>query len=117
MHTFAAQWVAAWNSHSLPDILTHYGEDVVFYSPFIQQINNDPQGVLQGKAALEAYFSRALQVYPDLHFELYHVLVGVRSVVLFYKSVGNRLSAEMMVFNEAGKVITVRAHYAEPAAS
>lgn len=54
---------------------------------------------------------RALTVYPDLHFELYHVLEGVNSVVIYYKSVGDRLATEMMVLNEAGKVTEVRAHY------
>jgi hypothetical protein len=32
-------------------------------------------------------------------------------VVLYYKSVGDRLAAEMMLLNEDGKVKEVRAHY------
>ena len=111
MNHFAEAWVNAWNSHDLEAILEHYADDIVFYSPFIQKINNDPSGRLQGKEALKAYFAKGLQAYPDLHFELYHVLEGVQSVVLYYKSVNNRLSAEMMVLNDAGKVVEVRAHY------
>lgn len=113
MQEFAQEWVAAWNSHSLPAILSHYDEDVVFYSPLIKKLNNDPSGSLRGKAALEAYFAKGLGAFPDLHFDLYHVLEGVNSVVLYYKSVNNRLSAELMVMNEQGKVIEVRAHYKE----
>ncbi|MCW3462904.1 nuclear transport factor 2 family protein [Chitinophaga nivalis] len=108
---FGQAWLDAWNSHQLDDILSHYADDVVFYSPFIQQVNNDPSGCIHGKTALRAYFSRALTVYPELHFELYHILEGVSSVVLYYKSVGNRLSAEMMVLNAAGEIQEVRAHY------
>jgi ketosteroid isomerase-like protein len=111
MSNFANEWLNAWNSHDLDAIMDHYAEDVVFYSPFIQKINNDPSGRIQGKEGLRAYFGRALGVYTDLHFELYHVLEGVRSVVLYYRSVGNRLAAEMMLLNEEGKVVEVRAHY------
>ncbi|WP_143304583.1 nuclear transport factor 2 family protein [Chitinophaga vietnamensis] len=109
--SFGLAWVHAWNTHNLPEILSHYADDIVFYSPFIMKINNDPSGCLRGKAALEAYFSKALVAYPDLHFELYHILEGVDSVVLYYKSVGNRLSTELMVLNEQGLVKEVRAHY------
>lgn len=111
MQHFAQEWVAAWNNHDLEAILTHYDDEIVFYSPFIQKLNNDPSGAIRGKDELRKYFSKALEIYPDLHFELYHVLEGIDSVVLYYKSVGNRLSAEMMALNAAGKVITVRAHY------
>lgn len=113
MQAIATAWVEAWNSHSLEDILSHYDDNVVFYSPFILRINNDPTGTIRGKAALEAYFRKGLEAYPELHFELYHVLEGVGSVLLYYKSVGNRLAAEMMVLNEQGKVVEVRAHYKE----
>jgi ketosteroid isomerase-like protein len=111
MNNFAQAWVDAWNSHDLEAIMEHYADDVVFYSPFIQKLNNDPTGRIQGKEGLRAYFAKGLEAYPDLHFELYHVLEGIQSAVLYYKSVNNRLSAEMMVLNEAGKVVEVRAHY------
>lgn len=113
MQTLANAWVEAWNSHSLEDILSHYDDDVIFYSPIIQRLNNDPNGFVRGKAALEAYFAKGLAAYPDLHFELYHVLEGINSVVLYYKSVNNRLAAEMMVLNDEGKITEVRAHYKE----
>ena len=113
MQQFAHEWVNAWNGHNLEAIMEHYAEDIVFYSPLIKRINNDPSGRIQGREALKAYFKRGLEAYPDLHFELYHILEGVNSVVIYYKSVGNRLSAEMMVLNSEGKVTEVRAHYTE----
>ncbi|GEP90453.1 hypothetical protein CTE07_20980 [Chitinophaga terrae (ex Kim and Jung 2007)] len=60
---------------------------------------------------MRAYFAKGLAAYPDLHFELHQVLSGVRSVVLYYKSVNNKMSAEMMVLNDQGLVTEVRAHY------
>ena len=111
MNNFAMEWLQDWNNHDLEAIMDHYADTIVFYSPLIQKINNDPTGRIQGKENLRAYFSKGLQAYPDLNFELYHVLEGVNSVVLYYKSVGNRLSTEMMVLNEEGKVMEVRAHY------
>jgi len=111
MTHLAQEWLNAWNRHDMEAIMSHYAEDIVFYSPIIQKINNDPQGCIHGKTALQAYFSKALVAYPELHFELYHILEGINSVVLYYKSVGNRLSTEMMVLDENGKVKEVRAHY------
>jgi hypothetical protein len=111
MTHLAQEWVNAWNAHDMDAILSHYAEDIVFYSPVIQQINKDPKGCIQGKAALREYFAKGLAAYPDLHFELYHILEGINSVVIYYKSIANRLSAEMMVLNEQGKVKEVRAHY------
>ena len=32
---FAAEWIAAWNSHDLETILSHYADDIVFRSPRI----------------------------------------------------------------------------------
>lgn len=113
MNHLAEAWVQAWNSHDLDAIMAHYADDIVFYSPIIQKLNNDPSGRLTGKAALRAYFEKGLAAYPDLHFDLYHVLEGVGSVVLYYKSINNRLSAEMMVLDAHGKVKEVRAHYKE----
>lgn len=111
MTHFAQEWLNAWNRHDMEAIMAHYAEDIIFYSPIIQKINNDPKGCIHGKTALQAYFSKALVAYPELHFELYHILEGVNSVVLYYKSVGNRLSTEMMVLDDTGKVKEVRAHY------
>jgi len=108
---FGEAWLRAWNSHDLEEILSHYDADILFYSPVIKRINNDPSGCIRGKENLRAYFSKALIAYPSLHFELYHILEGVNSVVLYYKSVNDMLSTEMMVLNEKGLISEVRAHY------
>jgi hypothetical protein len=111
---FANEWIEAWNSHDIDRILMHYDDDnIVFRSPFIQLLHDNPSGTIENKADLRDYFSKGLEAYPDLHFELYHVLVGVKSIALIYQSVRNLLAAEVMEINVAGKISKVMAHYTE----
>lgn len=110
-NAIATDWITAWNSHNIQAIMHHYADDITFTSPFIIRINNDPTGTITSKPALQQYFERALTAYPDLKFELFHVLASVNSVVLYYKSVNNLLAAECMLLNDEGKVRQVYAHY------
>src|SRR5438067_203682 len=110
---FAAEWIAAWNSHDLERILSHYADDFAFASPRIVQVVGEPSGKLQGKAAIGAYWAKGLQHAPSLHFELLTVLTGVESVTLYYKGLRGVLAAEVFYFNADGKVILSAAHYAE----
>jgi hypothetical protein len=64
-----------------------------------------------GREALSAYFRKGLQAYPDLHFELIRTLIGVDSLLLYYRSVKGLLAAEMMIINGEGQIQTVRVHY------
>ena len=108
---FAKEWLDAWNSHNLDKIMEHYSENIDFVSPIIQQMGINVEGKISNKNDLKEYFSKALQKYPDLHFELYHELKGANSTVLSYRSVNNSFSAEYMELNNEGKVSKVRAHY------
>jgi ketosteroid isomerase-like protein len=111
----AEEWIAAWNRHDLDAILLHYAEEVEFTSPFVVRLLDDPTGTVRGKAALRDYFARGLAAYPDLRFELLQVLVGVESVSVYYRSVGNRLAAEVMELDAQGRVVRVLAHYTDAA--
>ena len=66
---FAADWLAAWNAHDLPRILSHYSDDFEMRSPVITQITGRADGCLQGKDAVGACWHKALARFPDLHFE------------------------------------------------
>jgi hypothetical protein len=110
-HEFATYWVAAWNAHDQAAILSHYAEDIEFHSPFVRVLNGDPTGALRGKPALAAYIARGLAAYPDLRFELLHVCEGAGSLTLIYRSVGNRLAAEMFLFDAMGRVRQAHCHY------
>ena len=98
---FAQEWLAAWNSRSIDAIMHHYADSIVFSSPFAIAIAPASAGLIKVKEQLRNYFSAALAKYPDLHFELFQVLVGVSSVVLYYKSVKDLYAAETMVIKKA----------------
>ncbi len=111
---FAADWIDAWNSHDMARILAHYRDDFVMSSPKIAQIAGEPSGVLRGKTAIAAYWTKALARVPDLHFELIAVFAGVDRLVIHFVGAGGRLAAESFVFDADGLVIESAAHYALP---
>jgi ketosteroid isomerase-like protein len=110
---FAHDWIEAWNAHDLLRVLAHYTDDFEMSSPFIVEIAGEASGRLQGKARVAAYWRAALERTPQLRFELIHVLVGVSSVVLFYRHHTGLKSAEALFFNEQGKVERAAAHYCD----
>ncbi len=110
-HHFAAAWLAAWNAHDLPRVLSHYTEDFEMRSPVITQITGNPQGRLQGKAAVGAYWAKALQRFPDLRFEPICTLLGVNSVAIHYLGATGKRVAELFEFNADGLVCRAHAHY------
>ncbi len=109
--TFAEAWITSWNSHNLADILDHYSDDIEVTTPMIRLATGIESGSLKGKAAVGEYWRKALEKLPDLHFELLDITEGVNSVALYYKSVMNKRSIEVMFFNEEGKVNRMFAHY------
>lgn len=106
------EWIAAWNSHDLERILAHYAEDVELISPLVAKLAGRSDGVVRGKAALRHYFARGLEAYPTLRFDFIRLYPGVRSCVVEYLSVNGLRSAELMEFDEQGRVRRVLAHYA-----
>jgi hypothetical protein len=108
---FASDWIAAWNSHDLKRILSHYVDDFEMTSPKIIQLANEPSGTLRGKTAVGNYWARALQLMPDLQFELISTLVGVNSITLYYRGAKGQHAAEVFYFNSQQQVIRAFAHY------
>jgi predicted ester cyclase len=107
----ANEWVAAWNAHDLEMILGHYEEAVELTSPVAAQLLGRADGKVVGKANLRAYFQRALEAYPELHFKLEDVLWGVSSVVLYYTNQKGTRTGEFMELSKNGKVMRVVANY------
>ena len=108
---FAQAWVAAWNSHDLDRIMSHYSDDFQMTSPFIAKMMNEPTGTIKGKDKVRAYWAQALERLPDLHFELIEVLASVASITIYYHAVLGKRAAEVLFFNENGKVQRAVAHY------
>lgn len=109
---FADEWYAAWNAHDLCEILDHYSDDVEMTSPLVAMLAGREDGRLAGKEELRKYFAAGLERFPELHFEPIGLLVGVDSVVLYYRSAG-RLSAEVIFLDEDDRIVQYVAHYSE----
>ena len=108
---FARDWIAAWNSHDLEAIVSHYAADVVLISPVAAKILADRSGKVAGQAALRNYFKKGLDAFPNLQFELLDVMFGLSSLVLVYLNQRGTKTAEFMEFGEDGKVVRVVANY------
>ncbi|MFZ3087416.1 MAG: nuclear transport factor 2 family protein [Methylotenera sp.] len=107
---FAADWIDSWNKHDLERVLSHYSDDFEMTSPVIIKVAGEPSGTLKGKQAVGAYWAKALQLFPGLHFELVAALAGVNSITLYYNGVSGP-AAEVFHFNQDGKVAKAYAHY------
>ena len=107
---FAEHWIEAWNSHDLEAILSHYVEEVVFFSPVAAQ--RVGQGTVVGKDALRKYWSAGLAAQPQLHFELQDLLLGHHALTLLYRNHRNQSVAETFEFNASGQVVRAYACYA-----
>jgi ketosteroid isomerase-like protein len=108
---FAREWVDAWNSHDLDRILSHYTDDFQMTSPFIVTVMNEPTGTIEGKEKVRAYWAQALERLPDLHFDLIEVLASVDSITVYYNAVLGKRAAEVLFFDNNGKVRRAVAHY------
>ena len=106
--SFAHGWVEAWNAHDLNRVLSHYTEDFEMSSPFCPRRSSTLRK--------SAYWRAALQKIPNLHFDLQSVLVGVSSIVIYYRTNFRRRTAEVLFFNQAGLVYRAAAHYVDDAA-
>jgi hypothetical protein len=110
---FAHDWIGAWNSHDLAKVLSHYSDDFEMTSPMIAKVTGNSSGVLKGKDAVGDYWVKALEMVPDLHFELMTVCAGVNSIAIQYRGVGGRIAVEVFSFGPDRKVIKAHAHYKE----
>ncbi|MCT2409776.1 nuclear transport factor 2 family protein [Chryseobacterium antibioticum] len=108
---FAEEWINAWNSHDLEDILSHYAENIEVTTPMITLATGGKESTLKGKEAVREYWKKALNKFPDLHFELIKSTAGVDSVALFYKSIMDKYAVEVMFFDDEGKINKMYAHY------
>ena len=107
----AQRWIAAWNTHDLDAILALYRDDFSMASPYIAAVAGEASGVLHGKVAVGAYWRKALERFPDLHFELLQVFAGVESITLVYQSNRSGLATEVFMLDAAGLIRAAAAHY------
>lgn len=108
---FANEWLDAWNAHDIDAIMIHYDDEIEFCSPIVQKVLAKADGIVSGKQALKDYFSRQLNRFNTLHFQLLDVFASPRSVVLYYKINRGLMAAECMILNKDMKIIQVFANY------
>ena len=104
-------WIAAWNSHDLERVLALYTEDFEMTSDRIPALGFDASGTLRGKDKVRAYWSKALAMIPNLHFELIDTYVSPDSVVVFYQNERGARICEYLRLNAEGKIKQGSAHH------
>ena len=110
----AREWIDAWNSNNLERTFSHYSEDFEMTSPLIVERMAEPSGILRGKAAVRPYCTQGLAVEPPFRFELLNVLVAVKGITIYYRSIGRRIVAEVLEFSDREEVVRAAAYYAVP---
>ncbi len=106
---FSHNWIRAWNSHDIQSIMDCYDNNIRLVSPIAQKLLERP--LIEGKKAVEDYFKKGLQAYPDLKFEFQHVLTGEQSIILLYRNQNGTDAGEFMQLNAAMKITQMFAHY------
>jgi ketosteroid isomerase-like protein len=96
---FADDWVRAWNAHDVEAVLAHFHDDVVFTSPVAARVLPDSDGVVRGKDALRHYWTTALKMFPDLHFDVIGVYQGESTLVINYQNQRGDLVNEVLTFD------------------
>ena len=105
------EWIAAWNSHDLERVLALYAEDSEMTSDKIPALGFDASGTLRGKARIRAYWGKALELLPNLHFDLIDTYVSPDSIVVFYQNERGAKICEYLRLNAAGKIIQGSANH------
>lgn len=108
---FARRYYDAWNARNLDAILALYADDIEFSSPYIAALGFSPDGVIQGKAMLKAYFEKALERAPTLTFKPEGLCVGARGHTLIYRNHRGERTAEVHELNAAGEIVRADATY------
>ncbi len=96
---FVADWLQGWNTHALERVLAHFHDDVTFTSPVAATVLPGSGGVLHGKPALREYWTKGLELIPDLHFTVEATYVGVTALVIGYRNQRGVLVEEVLVFD------------------
>ncbi len=102
--TLGRDWIAAWNSHDLERVLALYSENFEMTSDKIPALGFDASGTMQGKDQVRAYWSKALSMTPNLHFELIDTYVSPDSIVVFYQNERGAKICEYLRIDAAGKI-------------
>ncbi len=107
----AAEWIAAWNAHDLERVLALYADETEMTSEYISALGFDPSGTLRGKDKLRAYWSKGLQLLPNLHFDLIDLFVSPDSIVVSYENERGNKICEYLRVSADGKIVQGSANH------
>jgi len=104
---FARDWVATWNARDVERVLAHYRDDARFVSPTATRVTGSP--IVEGKAALRAYWTKALTLIGALTFSLDHAVWDERRrelVIVYNRDIAGKRdrACEIFRFDEDGLV-------------
>jgi len=105
---YAQRWIADWNARDLDAVLAHFDDEVVFSSPRALAVVGVP--TVRGKAALRAYWTKALGAIRSLRFSLDRIAFdpATSELAIFYdRAVDGRVdrAAEVLRFGASGRVV------------
>jgi hypothetical protein len=109
----ARAWMEDWNNRSIQNLMTHYADDVIFYSHTVTKRWGIQSGKLEGKGAVEKHLRKGMEQVPGMHFEFQSLLFGLESMILLYKRETGVLAADYVLFNDEGMVKEVRTHWTD----
>jgi ketosteroid isomerase-like protein len=104
-------WIEAFNSRDVERVLALYDDAVVMASDRIPEMGFDASGTVHGKDALRAYWRRALELIPNLHFTLIDVFVSPDSVLVNYRNERGKRICEYLRVNDAGLIVQGSANH------
>jgi hypothetical protein len=99
--SFAQGSADAWNRRDVEAVLSHFHDDVEFSSPVAAQVLPGTEGVVRGKDELRTYWTTALALVPELHFEVIGVYAGQSVLVINYRNERGGLVNEVLIFDGA----------------
>jgi ketosteroid isomerase-like protein len=111
MAALAREWIAAWNSRELERVLALYADDSEMTSDKIQALGMDASGTLRGKDRLRTYWGKALQLLPNLHFDLIDLFVSPNSVVVYYQNERGARICEYLRLDAQRKIVQGSANH------
>ena len=110
-------WEDGWNGEDTDLIVGPFAGDVVFSSPFVSRLVDDPAiTTIEGYDAVRQYVADSfVRATPGIRYTLDRSYAGTDSVVLIYTvhhpDGTDRLGADTMRLNAAGQVVEWRCHY------
>lgn len=114
---FGLSWAESWNRGDLEAVLAHFAEDCCFESPFAEKYAGSTR--VLGKAALRAYWQKALRGIGGVHFAVDFVATcaEARAITIVYRArLGERQlhACERLIFDEGGRVAAGMGLYGPP---